>query len=175
MKLIPHLKWMFFSFTSFYFSFEGNAQNISYQNNQIKEIKQWMLTLEKKEGVFYEQSLRGHLLIVGYTDKRAKNDKYNREKGIRRLQKEYKNGNITKENINKRGYNKFLEISDNVQVKINQDKIKEDEKWDGLKGYITNTTLQASEVCAQYNGLGVIERAYRITKGTIETPAKLTH
>ncbi|MCF8221230.1 MAG: hypothetical protein K9I97_07105, partial [Cryomorphaceae bacterium] len=68
-----------------------------------------------------------------------------------------------------------LEISDNVQVKINQDKIKEDEKWDGLKGYITNTTLQASEVCAQYNGLGVIERAYRITKGTIETPAKLTH
>lgn len=121
--------------------------------SESKEIKQWMLTLEKKEGVFYEQSLRGHRLIVGYTDKRAKNDKYNREKGIRRLQKEYKNGNITKENINKRGYNKFLEISDNVQVKINQDKIKEDEKWDGLKGYITNTTLQASEVCAQYNGL----------------------
>ena len=97
--------------------------------------------------------MRGHRLIVGYTDKRAKNDKYNREKGIRRLQKEYKNGDITKENINKRGYNKFLEISDNVEVKINQDKIKEDEKWDGLKGYITNTTLQASEVCAQYNGL----------------------
>ena len=136
--------------------------------SESKEIKQWLLTLEKKEGVFYEQSLRGNRLIVGYTDKRAKNDKYNREKGIRRLQKEYKSGNITKENINKRGYNKFLEISDNVQVKINQDKIKEDEKWDGLKGYITNTTLPASEVCAQYNGLWVVERAYRITKGTIE-------
>jgi transposase len=136
--------------------------------SESKEIKKWLLSLEKKEGVFYEQSLRGNRLIVGYTDKRAKNDKYNREKGIRRLQKEYKSGNITKENINKRGYNKFLEISDNVQVKINQDKIKEDEKWDGLKGYITNTTLPASEVCAQYNGLWVVERAYRITKGTIE-------
>jgi hypothetical protein len=108
MKFILHLKWMFFSFASFYFSFKGNAQHISYQNNQIKEIKQWMLTLKKKEGVFYEQSLRGHRLIVGYTDNRDKKDKYNREKGIRRLQKEYKSGNITKENINKRGYNKFL-------------------------------------------------------------------
>jgi transposase len=61
-----------------------------------------------------------------------------------------------------------LEISDNVQVKINQEKIKEDENWYGLKGYITNTTLQGSKVCAQYNGLWVVERAYRITKGTIE-------
>ena len=70
--------------------------------SESKEIKKWLLSLEKKEGVFYEQSFRGHRLIVGYTDKRAKNDKYNREKGIRRLQKEYKSGNITKENINKR-------------------------------------------------------------------------
>ena len=107
MILIKHLTWIFFSVTSFYFSYEGNAQNISYQNNQIKEIKQWMLTLEKKEGVFYEQSLRGHLLIVGYTDKRAKNDKYNREKGIRRLQKEYKNGDITKKTLTSVGIISF--------------------------------------------------------------------
>lgn len=136
--------------------------------SESQEIKQWILSLDKKEGIFYEQLLKGNRLIVGYTEKRAKNDKYNREKGVRRLQKEYKNGNITKENINKRGYNKFLEISDNVKVKISQDKIKEDEKWDGMKGYITNTTLSASEVYAQYNGLWVVERAYRITKGTIE-------
>lgn len=136
--------------------------------SESQEIKQWILSLEKKEGIFYEHSLRGNRLIIGYTEKRAKNDKYNRGKGVKRLQKDYKNGNITKENINKRGYNKFLEISDNVRVKINQDKIKEDEKWDGLKGYVTNTTLSASEVYAQYNGLWLVERAYRITKGTIE-------
>ena len=107
-------------------------------------------------------------MIIGYSTNRDKKDKYNREKGVKRLQKAFKSGNITKENLNKRGYNKFLEIADNVKVRINQEKIKDDERWDGLKGYITNTTLPAKEVYEQYNGLWVIERAYRVTKGTLE-------
>ncbi len=37
-----------------------------------------------------------------------------------------------------------------------------------MKGYITNTTLPAKEVYKQYNGLWIIERAYRVTKGTLE-------
>jgi transposase len=61
-----------------------------------------------------------------------------------------------------------LEISKNIKVTINQDKINEDEKWDGLKGYLTNTKLGAKEVYEQYRGLWVIERAYRVTKGTLE-------
>jgi hypothetical protein len=107
-------------------------------------------------------------LIVGYSDNRAKKDKYNREKGIRRLKDAYKSGRITKENINKRGYNKFLEISDNIHVTISRKKINEDERWDGLKGYLTNTKLPAKEVYEQYRELWVVERACRVTKGTLE-------
>jgi transposase len=137
--------------------------------NETEEIKQWILSLEKKDGCFYELGKLPKLrLIVGYSENRAKKDRYNREKGIKRLKKAYKSGTITKENINKRGYNKFLELSDDVQVTINQNKINEDEKWDGLKGYLTNTDLVANEVYQQYNGLWVIERAYRVTKGTLE-------
>jgi len=55
-----------------------------------------------------------------------------------------------------------------VQVSISQDKINEDERWVGLKGYLANTDLPANEVYEQYNVLWVIERAYRITKGTLE-------
>ena len=61
-----------------------------------------------------------------------------------------------------------MEISENVKVTINQEKITDDEKWDGLKGYITNTTLPAAEVYEQYKALWVVERAYRVTKGTLE-------
>ncbi len=136
--------------------------------NQAEKIKQWIFSLDKRDGCFYEREKDDTRLIIGYSEKRAKKDKYNREKGVKRLQKTYKAGKITKENINKRGYNKFLEISDNVKVVINQQKIIEDEKWDGLKGYITNTLLPAKEVYEQYNGLWVIENAFRITKGTIE-------
>jgi Transposase len=137
--------------------------------NEVEEIKQWILSLEKSDGCFHELGkLPKSRLIVGYSAKRAKKDNYNRKKGVNRLEKAYKSGIITKENINKRGYNKFLDVSDNVQVIINQEKISEDEKWDGLKGYLTNTDLPAREVYEQYNGLWVIERAYRVTKGTLE-------
>ena len=137
--------------------------------NESKEVKEWILSLDKTDGCFYELGkLPKTRLIVGYSDKRAKKDRYNREKGVRRLQKEFSKGNITKEHINKRGYNKFLELSDDIKVAINKDKINEDEQWDGLKGYITNTCLPAEAVYEQYSELWQVERAYRITKGTLE-------
>jgi transposase len=136
--------------------------------NESNEIKAWALSLAKQDGEFNETHKGRARLIVGYSVNRAKKDRYNREKGVKRLEKAYRSGNITKENINKRGYNKFLEISDNVKVAISKDKIKQDEQWDGLKGYLTNTSLGAKEVHEQYNGLWEIERAFRITKGTLE-------
>lgn len=136
--------------------------------NETEQIKNWILSLEKRDGEFNELQKHEDRLIVAYSENRAKKDQYNREKGVKRLQKAYKSGNITKENINKRGYNKFLEISDNVKVIINEQKIQEDKKWDGLKGYITNTSLPAKQVYEQYNGLWVIENAFRVAKGTLE-------
>jgi transposase len=61
-----------------------------------------------------------------------------------------------------------LEISDNIKATINYDKIREDERWDGLKGYITNTVLPTQTVYEEYSGLWQVERAFRITKGTLE-------
>lgn len=136
--------------------------------NETSNIKKTILSFEKIDGLFHEIKKGDDRLIIGYSSQRAKKDKYNRGKGIKRLQTAYKTGNITKENINKRGYNKFLEISDDIKVVINQDKINEDEKWDGLKGYITNTTLPPKDVYEQYSGLWVVEKAFRITKGTLE-------
>jgi transposase len=94
--------------------------------------------------------------------------RYNREKGVKRLEKSHRNGTITKENINKCGYNKFLEISDNIKVSINQDKVKQDEQWDDLKGYLTNTSLPSKQVYMHYGSLWWVERAFRITNGTLE-------
>lgn len=136
--------------------------------NESEEVRHWLLSLNKSEGVFNEKKINDRRLIVGYSSKRAKKDKYNRDKGIKRLESAYKSGKVTKEHINKRGYNKFLEITNDIKVSISQQKIIEDEKWDGLKGYITNTDLSANEVYEQYNGLWVVERAFRVTKGTIE-------
>ena len=44
----------------------------------------------------------------------------------------------------------------------------EDCKWDGIKGYITNTDINAECVIDQYHGLWVVERTFRISKSTLE-------
>ena len=44
----------------------------------------------------------------------------------------------------------------------------DDAKWDGWKGYVTNTVIEAKEVVTQYHGLWVVEKAFRVTKGNLE-------
>lgn len=136
--------------------------------NASKTQREWLLSQEKIEGVYNETTVAEGRLIVGYSEKRAKKDAYNRIKGIGRLEKAFKTGTISKENINKRGYNKFLIISKDVQATIDKSSVEEDAKWDGLKGYVTNTDLPAAEVYDQYSSLWQVERAFRITKGTVE-------
>ena len=132
-------------------------------------VKDWILSLDKKDKARYEfKRENGERLIVSYSDKRSKKDAYNRDRGITRLKQAYKNGHITKQQVNKRGYNKFLEISKDIEVFINEEKIAEDCKWDGLKGYVTNTDLNPEQIIEQYHGLWVVERAFRISKGTLD-------
>jgi len=72
---------------------------------------------------------------------------------------------VTKEKINKRGYNKFLEISDDITVGINYEKVNDDQRWDGWKGYMTNTDLFVEIVYQQYKNLLQVERAFRVMEG----------
>lgn len=133
-------------------------------------LSEWLTSLPHVDGVYNERTLdNGDRLIVTYSSRRASKDAYNRQKGVERLRKAYASGKMTKDKINRRGYGKFLRIDNDVAVSIDEDSIRDDEKWDGLKGYITNTSLPASEVVAQYRGLWVVERAFRISKGNLET------
>lgn len=71
-------------------------------------VTEWILSHSWVDGQMEEYDKGdGRRLLVGYTDNRARKDSYNREKGVRRLEKAYRNGRLSKENINRRGYNKF--------------------------------------------------------------------
>lgn len=136
---------------------------------ESKEVKEWILEQPKKDRQMVEYDKGdGRRLLVGYTEDRAKKDAYNRDKGLRRLEKSYKRGTLTKENVNKRGYNKFLDMEGEVNVRIDYDRIKEDAKWDGLKGYLTNATIPTEDVYTAYHNLWNVEMAFRIAKSRIE-------
>ena len=129
--------------------------------NESQEVKNWILEQPKCDCQMVEYDKGGgRRLLVGYTDDRAKKDAYNREKGIRRLEKAYKHGALTKGNINKRGYNKFLSMDGEVKVAINYDRVADDSKWDGLKGYLTNTDIPIQDVYTAYHNLWYVERAF---------------
>ncbi len=80
--------------------------------NESPKIKDWILTIDRTDGNIIEcRKNDSQRLIVSYSNARAKKNAWNRNKGVERLRKAYAKGTLTKENVNKRGYNKFLEIS----------------------------------------------------------------
>lgn len=121
------------------------------------------LTLNNGETSFIQKQGNTRL-IISYSESRARKDAYNRERGLEKLHKQIKSGKLTKSHINNRGYNKFLEMKGNVNLQIDNDKIEADKKWDGLKGYVTNTKLTNEEVIENYKQLWQIEKAFRVSK-----------
>lgn len=107
-------------------------------------------------------------LVINYSEARAKKDKANRDKGIKKLERQVEQGKLTKSHINNKGYNKFLKLEGEIKVSLNKSKLKAEIAWDGLKGYITNTTLTSEEVIANYGELWKIEKAFRIAKTDLE-------
>lgn len=133
------------------------------------EMMEKIIATEHRNGAFNDIKYHyGDRLIVGYSDERAKKNTHDREEGVMRLRKRYAKGTLTKADINKRGYNKFLSVSSGVTVSIDEDKVKQDAVWDGLKGYRTNTDMRPEDVYDAYQNLWNVERSFRITKGTLD-------
>jgi transposase len=132
--------------------------------NETEEVKSKIIALEVKEGKPKELKTKNGRLIISYSQKRAHNDKKNRQKGLKRLEKRVASGKLNKNHINNRGYNKYLSLTGEINVSIDYEKYHADSVWDGLKGYVTNTHLSRSNIIENYSQLWQIEKAFRISK-----------
>lgn len=137
--------------------------------NETTIIKQQILALKLTNGssttLVKDDKTK---LVISYSDARAKKDNYNRERGLKKLQKQIDTGKLTKAQINNKGYNKFLKLKGKIEVAVDKTKVSEDKKWDGLKGYVTNTNLTKEDVIENYKHLWNIEKAFRISKNEIK-------
>lgn len=149
---------------------ELTAKNYKYIigariKNESDKIKSQILSLSLKDGQSTSLSKKdGEILVVSYSEQRAKKDEHNRKRGLTRLEKLLSSGKLTKKQINNKGYNKYLKLDGEINLSIDYDKYNEDAKWNGLKGYLTNTALPKEEVIRQYKQLWHIERTFRISK-----------
>ena len=129
-----------------------------------KADKEAVLKLALKDGEMTSLTIKDRRHVISMSAKRAKKDARDREKGIKRLEKRFANGKITKASVNNRGYNRFLTLQGETTVTIYQDKIAEDVRLDGLKGYVTNSKIKDKEIVENYRNLSFIERAFRMNK-----------
>ncbi|WP_373722441.1 MULTISPECIES: IS1634 family transposase [Bacteroidales] len=129
-----------------------------------KPDKEAVLGFGLKDGGLKSLTLKGRRHVISMSESRAKKDARDREKGVKRLEKRFASGKITKASVNNRGYNRLLSLQGETAVIIDQDKIAEDARLDGLKGYVTNSKIKDEEVAENYRNLHFIERAFRMNK-----------
>jgi transposase len=133
--------------------------------NESQAIQQQLLSiklLDGQSGEFRKDPMQK--IIVSYSVSRAKNDAHNRTKGFNRLKQLLEKGKLTKKHINNKGYNKYLKLQGQVTITLDEEKYQEDAKWDGLKGYLTNTMLPKETVIEYYKQLWHVEKTFRISK-----------
>lgn len=136
--------------------------------HETKEIKDSILALSLKNGESAVLTKGENRLIISYSESRAKKDRFNRERGLQKLEKQIQGNKLTKSNINSRGYNKYLRIDGDVKISIDMEKFSQDALWDGLKGYLTNSSLSKEAIMDNYKELWNIEKAFRISKHDLQ-------
>lgn len=113
-----------------------------------------------------EFEYKNRRLIVNYSGDRARKDANDRQRLIERLQKKIKGKKLNvKDLILNSGSRRFVTVEKGSKAFINDAKIAESARWDGLHGIITNNRDDDAErLLSRYQSLWQIEAAFRISK-----------
>lgn len=107
----------------------------------------------------------GRKLVVSYSQKRARKDAHDRKKAIEKLQKKLAKKKNPKEYLSNYGNRKYLSMEGEATIVLDEAKVEQAARWDGLHGVFTNAKqMNNQEVLKQYNHLWEVEEAFRITK-----------
>lgn len=113
----------------------------------------------------------GRRYIVCLNDDQAKKDAADREAILTALRDKLKQGE--KSLVGNKGYRKYLKVS-GTKFQIDEDRVKQDARYDGKWVLTTNTDLPASQAALQYKQLWMVEQIFRTMK-TILTTRPIYH
>jgi len=108
-----------------------------------------------------EVNFKGRRYIICINEDQAKKDALDREVIIAALREKLKQGE--KSLVGNKGYRKYLKNT-GAAFEIDEDKIKEEVRYDGKWVLTTSTGLSAREVALQYKQLWMVEQIFRTMK-----------
>jgi hypothetical protein len=113
-----------------------------------------------------EVSVEGRRYIVCLNDDQATKDRADREAIIASLQDALRQGD--KSLIGNKGYRRFVRTQ-GERFAIDEQKIKDEARYDGKWVLTTNTELSAAELALKYKQLWMVEAIFRSMKSLLET------
>jgi transposase len=148
---------------------EGFVDILDKQGNLQLRYK----TMEHKN-IFKDEDNVPHTMnenmVVGYSPKRAKKDKSDRERLVEKANKLLEKPEQIK-STNKRGGRKYINKTspDNETYELAKDKIEQDARFDGYYAIQTSEkSMSATKIMDAYRTLWKIEESFRIMKSTLE-------
>jgi hypothetical protein len=110
--------------------------------------------------------VEGRRYVVCLNEEQARKDAADRQAILAGLKEALKRGD--KSLVGNKGYRKYLS-SDGPRFRINEEKAKDEARFDGKWVLRTNTALPASEVALKYKQLWMVEHLFRTSKSLLET------
>ena len=159
-----------------------SSKNLDYlESEKIKYIVGYRIKNQSKEIISAVQDvssytqlgeekakeimLEGRRIISTYSIRRAQKDAKDREQNILRMKKKLASSKNPKSLISNSGYKKYLKLKGESEIEIDEAKIAQSAKFDGLHAVLTNDmSIGLAEIIEQYHNLWQIEECFRISK-----------
>ena len=136
--------------------------------NKSNYKHEWIYTDNEDEKITVQYTTLSHegkTFIATYSEKRARKDKADREQRLQTAEVLLKQTSLLK----KKASRYYLTATKEQQYKLNEEKIKADEAYDGILAISTNNvTLSHTVVLEQYKQLYKIEHTFRTFKSHLE-------
>jgi hypothetical protein len=151
---------------------EGIDFIVGVRLRNVKEVREEVLSTggryrEVEDNLrVKEVLLNGKRYIICINPEEVRKDQKTREKIISELEEKLCHG--SKELIGNKGYRRYLKVEKDA-VKIDEEKLKEEERFDGKFVLLTNTQLPCEEVAKSYKSLWEVESIFRTLKDVLET------
>jgi len=139
----------------------------SYFTQKSNYVKQWVYLDNQKDKIAVDYTtleVGDKTIICTYSEKRAKKDKHDRLEKIEKAKRLLK----TPSKLKNKAYRYFLKANNTEQYHLDEQKIAQAAKYDGLIAISTNTVLDPTKILDQYKQLYKIEQSFRTFKSHLE-------